>query len=88
MNNKLMNYIKLMSITSFTEKSKKKKLEFVRFYVGSGYTIPGSASADPDPHQNEADPKHREKYMCCLEGSRSNATEILGGAWNINRLEA
>ena len=37
---------------------KKKKLEFVRCRVGSGSAIPRSGSADPDPHQNEADPKH------------------------------
>ena len=47
-----------MSIIPLTEK--KSNL------VGSGSTIPGSGSADPDPrgsadpdpHQNEADPKH------------------------------
>ena len=74
MTNKLMNYIKkniVMSIISFTEKIIRRKLEFVRFDVGSGVrsgsTFPGSGSADPDLHQNEADPKHWEKYMCCLE---------------------
>ena len=47
-----------MSFKPYTEKIKKKKLEF----VGSGSrTGPGSGSiipeADPDPHQNDTDPK-------------------------------
>ena len=35
-------------------------MEFVRCVsgTGSGSTIPGSGSVNPDPHQNEADPKH------------------------------
>ena len=37
-----------MSIISITE----KKWNLV------GSTIPGTGSADPDPHQYEADPKH------------------------------
>ena len=35
-----------------------KKHESVPFYSGSGSTIPGSGSPDPDPYQNEANPKH------------------------------
>ena len=37
--------------------------------VGSGSTIPGSVSADPDPHQNEADPKHCKFGMGSLSRS-------------------
>ena len=40
-----------MSIISFTDKNSETKLKFV------GSTIPVSGSPDPDPHQNEADPK-------------------------------
>ena len=36
-----------MTIISFTKK----------IWVGSESTLPVSGSADPDPHQNEADPK-------------------------------
>ena len=42
-----------MSFKPYTEQIKKKKLEFVRFQVGSGSIIP-----EADPHQNDTDPKH------------------------------
>jgi hypothetical protein len=63
MNNKLINDTKkniVLSIKSFTEKIQKNILDFFRYQVGSGSTIPrsGSADPDPDPHQNEAEPKH------------------------------
>ena len=38
------------------EKKFFKKLVFSRFHVGS--VIPRNGSEDPDPDQNEADPKH------------------------------
>ena len=41
----------------FYGKIKKTNMAFVRFQVGSGSTIPRSRFADPDPHQNETDPK-------------------------------
>ena len=34
----------------------------ISFTKKSGSTFPGTGSADPDPHQNEADPKHWEMY--------------------------
>ena len=45
-----------MSFKPYTEKIKKKKINL--FGSGSGLHYPGSGSADPDPHQNEKDPKH------------------------------
>ena len=42
----------------YTEKIKKKKLEFVRFEVGSEYgSRTGSIIPEADPHQNDTDPK-------------------------------
>ena len=56
LNNKLINYkINLViSIIPLAEKNSEKNWNL---FV-SGSAIPGSGSADPDPHQNEADPKH------------------------------
>ena len=44
----------------YTEKIKKKKMEFVGIRNQTRIRIhyPGCGSADPDPHQNETDPKH------------------------------
>ena len=49
MNNMLISKNNVISIISY-----KKKHESVRFYSGSGSTIPGSGSPEPDPYQNEA----------------------------------
>ena len=43
-----------MSFIHLQKKIKKNKMEFVRIRI----RYPGSVSADPDLHQNEADPKH------------------------------
>ena len=54
MNKKLINYNRknivrvLYPLQKKIKKKNEKKMEFV----------PGSGSADPDPHQNEVDPKH------------------------------
>ena len=51
-----------MSIIPFTEKKFRKKQSGICSILGLriGSTIPGSGSTNPnpDPHQNEADPKH------------------------------
>ena len=55
-----------------TEKNKEKKIGIcwilgriqfrtrirIQFWTRIRIHYPGSGSADPDPHQNEADPKH------------------------------
>ena len=43
-----------MSFKPYTEKMKKKKIGICSIL---GHH-PGSGSADPDPHQNDTDPKH------------------------------
>ena len=49
---------------------RKKKLVFSRFQVGSGAgygsrsVIPRNGSENPDPYQNETDPKHWLNYLC------------------------
>ena len=64
MNNKLKLQQKniVMRVKPFTEKIRRKKLEFVQIRIQFRTQIrihyPGSGSADQDPHQNEADPKH------------------------------
>ena len=46
----------------FTEKEGEK----VGF--GAGFVIPRNGSEDPDPYQNETDPKHWYKYIKLKEG--------------------
>ena len=63
MNYKLINKKTniVMVIISFKEKIRKKNgicSILVGSGVGSGSTIPGSGSADPNQHQKEGDPKH------------------------------
>ena len=41
----------------YRKKLRKKNKNF-RLKVGTGSIIPGSGSADPDPHQKDVDPKH------------------------------
>ena len=72
MNNKLINYHKkniVMSIISFTEKNYEKQN-----WSGSGSTIPRSGSADPNPHQNEADPKNWWEVRKIINLVRTNLT--------------
>ena len=45
---------RIRSFKPFTEKNLEKKLELGRIRIPRS----GSADPDPDPHQNEADPKH------------------------------
>ena len=69
-----------MSIISFTAKKiRKKKIEFVRYYVesGTGSTITGSGSADPDLDQNEVDPKHCYKFFEIIVGAFINFIDVL-----------
>ena len=53
-----------MSFKPYTEKIKKKKIGICsilgRIRIQNRIRIhhPGSGSADPDPHQNDTDPKH------------------------------
>ena len=57
-----------MSFKPYTEKITKKKIGIcsilgrIRFRIQNRTWIrihhPGSGSADPDPHQNDTDPKH------------------------------
>ena len=68
MNNKLKKKKNRYEFYTCYRKKIKKKLKFARFKVGSGVrsgsgTGPGSfiPEADPDPHQNAADPKHCKK---------------------------
>ena len=62
MNNKLINDKKkhCFEYNIFYRKELRRKiLEFLRFEVGSGSTIPGSGSADPDPLFPEVNPRIR-----------------------------
>ena len=52
-----------MSFKPYTEKIKKKKIGICSILGRIRIHYPGSGSADPDPHQNEADPKHCIKYF-------------------------
>ena len=44
-----------------TEKSREKNWNLVGSGIGTGSNIPEIGSVDPDPDQNEADPKHSLK---------------------------
>ena len=58
MNNKLINKPKKHRYEYYISYRKKwRKKNGICSIVGSGVWS-GSGSADPDPHQNEADPKH------------------------------
>ena len=47
-----------MSFKPYTEKIKKKKIGICSILGRIRIHHPGSGSADPDPHQNDTDPKH------------------------------
>ena len=47
-----------MSFLPYTEKIEKKKITMCSILGRIRIHDPGSGSADPDPHQNETDPKH------------------------------
>ena len=51
-----------MNFKPYTEKIKKKKIGICRIRIQNRTRIrinhPGRRSADPDPHQNDTDPKH------------------------------
>ena len=59
MNRKLINYNKKHRCELYTFYRKKIRIEIqnLNLLVGSG-TGTVFSEADPDPHQNEADPKH------------------------------
>ena len=54
-NNKITS---LFVLNLSQKKNNKKKIGICSILCWIRIHYPGSGSADPDPHQNEADPKH------------------------------